>query len=155
MTASDTIHSTFTIERVYSASPERVFEAFRDPAVKRVWFAEVENFEIDQFDCELRVGGHDVCRFRTADGTAIRNDTYYHDIVDSRRIVYEYAMRVGDHLISASLSTIEFTSHESGTRLTYTEQGAFFDGADKPGSREHGCKMLLERLADTIEGAKQ
>jgi hypothetical protein len=35
-------------------------------------------------------------------------------------------------------------------RLMYTEQGAFFDGADGPSSRKQGWNGLLERLAATL-----
>ena len=35
-------HSTFSIERKYTAKPERVFAAFADPAKKRRWFGEGE-----------------------------------------------------------------------------------------------------------------
>jgi uncharacterized protein YndB with AHSA1/START domain len=31
-------HATFAIERVYDASPARVFEAWADPVAKRRWF---------------------------------------------------------------------------------------------------------------------
>ena len=34
-----------------------------------------------------------------------------------------------------------------GTRLVYTEQGAFLDGADQPAGREAGCRELFEKLA--------
>ena len=37
-----------------------------------------------------------------------------------------------------------------GTRLVYTEQGAFFDGADKPEGREAGCRELLEKLGEEL-----
>ena len=32
----------------------------------------------------------------------------------------------------------------------YTEQGAFFDGADAVRQREHGCRWLLEQLAEEL-----
>jgi hypothetical protein len=33
-----------------------------------------------------------------------------------------------------------------GTRLTYTEQGAFLDGIDKPGARKGGIEWMLDNL---------
>ena len=41
------IHSTFVIERSYSATPERVFSAFADPAKKRRWFVEGEHHDVE------------------------------------------------------------------------------------------------------------
>ena len=38
-TPPSVLHSTYTIERTYAATPERVFAALSDPAKKRRWFA--------------------------------------------------------------------------------------------------------------------
>jgi hypothetical protein len=38
-----------------------------------------------------------------------------------------------------------------GTRLTVTEQGAFLDGYDDAGSREHGTGALLDALGASLE----
>jgi hypothetical protein len=48
--------------------------------------------------------------------------------------------------ISASLATVELLPDGAGTRLIYTEQGAFLDGADRPADREAGCRALLDNL---------
>jgi uncharacterized protein YndB with AHSA1/START domain len=71
----------------------------------------------------------------------------YLDIVPDRRIVIAYTMAIDGTNISASLGTVEFEAVGGGTRLIYTEQGAFFDGADGPSSRQQGWHGLLERLA--------
>ena len=42
-------------------------------------------------------------------------------------------MHIGDTRISVSLATIELKPEGTGTRLTFTEQGAFLDGYDDPG----------------------
>ena len=56
-------------------------------------------------------------------------------------------MTIGGNRISASLATIEFEPGGAGTRLTYTEQGAFLDGHDNAAQREAGCRELFEALA--------
>ncbi|WP_119460616.1 SRPBCC family protein [Rhodospirillaceae bacterium SYSU D60014] len=139
-------HATFVIERPYDASPARVFAAFADPVVKRRWFVEGEGWKVDEFEVDFRVGGYERSRFRYKEGPVIRNDTVYQDIVPDRRVIIAYSMTIGDTRISASLATVEFKLEGSGTRLVYTEQGAFLDGADKPADREAGCRMLLEAL---------
>lgn len=53
-------------------------------------------------------------------------------------------MHLDDKRISVSLATAEFTL--SGTRLIYTEQGAFFDGNDTLAAREQGTRDLLDAL---------
>ena len=78
------------------------------------------------------------------------NDTIYLDIVHDQRIVIAYTMTVNDTRISVSLATMEFAPSGEGTRLVYTEQGAFFEGARAAKQRENGCRWLLEQLAEEL-----
>ena len=147
---SSVVHSTFSIERTYPSPPARVFAAFSNQATKRRWFAEGEGWKIDEFTLDFRVGGREISRFRFNGGAPMGNDTVYLDIVSDRRIVLAYTMTVGDKRISVSLATVELTPSAKGTRLVYTEQGAFFDGADKPAGREAGCRELLDKLGEEL-----
>jgi uncharacterized protein YndB with AHSA1/START domain len=147
MSPSSIVHSTFVVERTYPAKAARVFAAFSNPAIKRHWFAEGEGWEVDEFTVDFREGGKETSRFRFKGGPAVSNDTVYQDIVPDNRIVFTYAMKIGDKRISASLASVELFATEAGTRLVYTEQGQFFDGADQPKQRELGCGELFDRLA--------
>ncbi len=145
-------HSTFVIERDYPASPDRVFDAFADPAKKRRWFAEGEGFIVDDYGLDFREGGREFGHFRMAEntplpGTAINNETRYQSIVPNQRIVFVYTMSFGTMCFSASQTTVELFPTGQGTHLVYTEQAAFFENADGPAMREAGCRSLLEQLA--------
>lgn len=151
MSSPSIVHNTFVIERTYPANAARVFAAFSNPAIKRRWFAEGEGWQIDAFDADFRVGGRETSRFRFKEGTPIANDTVYQDIVADKRIVFVYAMTVGDKRISASLASVELFTSGNGTRLVYTEQGQFFDGADQPKQRELGCAELFDALGEELK----
>jgi uncharacterized protein YndB with AHSA1/START domain len=71
----------------------------------------------------------------------------YLDIVVNERVVLAYTMTVGGKRISASQVTFELLSAGTGTQLVFTEQAAFFPGADGPQIREAGWRALLEQLA--------
>ncbi|UDL88143.1 SRPBCC family protein [Mesorhizobium sp. PAMC28654] len=148
------IHSTFTIERTYPQSPERVFFAFADKSMVRQWRIEGDGFAIAEFSFDFRVGGSEVSRFSYAGGPEIRLDAQFQDIVPGQRIVFSYRMAIGPQPLSASLTTVELTPSGEGTRLTYTEQGAFFDGADSVQGREEGTRGLLEALAAHLQKSK-
>lgn len=143
-------HSTFVIERMYPVAPERVFAAFSDPVKKRRWFAEGEEAKVEEFEMDFRVGGAERARFRSKDGHVFTNDTVYRDILPNRRIVIAYNMSVADTRISSSQSTMEFLPNGKGTDLIFTEQGAFFEGADGPQIREQGWRLIFERLASHL-----
>jgi len=146
-------HGTFTIERRYDASPARVFHAWSDPVAFRRWFVEGKGFTIHEWTHDFRVGGRSGGRFRHGDETndVWFNETEHLDIVPDRRIVLSYVMgREGpDGPIrnSASLATTELVADGAGTRLIYTEQGAFLESGDHIAMREHGCREMLEGLA--------
>lgn len=143
-------HSTFVIERNYPVAPERVFAAFSDVAKKRRWFAEGEGFDVEEFRMDFRVGGSEQIRFRSKDGRTFVNHTIYQDILPNRHIVFAYTMSVSDKRISSSQATVEFLPRGKGTDLIFTEQGAFFEGADGPQMREQGWGKLLDQLAKEL-----
>ncbi len=65
-----TVHSTFVIERSYPYTPERVFDAFAQPARKRLWYAEGDR-EIEEFAMDFRAGGSERLRYRFREGHPI------------------------------------------------------------------------------------
>jgi uncharacterized protein YndB with AHSA1/START domain len=150
METSSVNHSTFIIERNYGAAPHQVFAAWADPAQKRLWFADGEHAEIEEHRLDFRVGGIEktrrIIKGGPFEGTPLTNDSVYLDIVPDRRIVFAYTMTLGDKRISSSQATAEFLPNGKGTILAFTEQGAFFEGADGPEMREQGWKSLIGQL---------
>lgn len=146
MTDRSVIHATFTIERVYDASAARVFAAWADPAVKARWFAAGGDHELD-----FRVGGREVNRGHTTEGGTLTFESHYHDIVDRERIAYTSTLSAGDNVVTVSLTTVELTPDGDTTRLVLTEQGAFFDGHEQPGWREHGTRDWLGALDTELQ----
>jgi hypothetical protein len=65
-------------------------------------------------------------------------------------MVYVYDMHLaGGVHHSTSLATVELTPSGRGTRLVFTEQVAFLDGAEGPAvtaAREHGTAAHLDRI---------
>lgn len=84
------------------------------------------------------MGGREYSRFRFQAGPEVVNETVYQDIVPERRIIIAYWMTVGGQRISVSLATVEFEPAWSGTRLVFTEQGAYLDGLASVKDREEG-----------------
>ena len=151
-------HGMFTLERRYDASPERVYRAYADPVAFRRWFVEGEGWTIHEWVHDFRVGGaaHGRFRFGGEENAVYFNVTRYMDLEQNRRIVIAYVMgretAAGPQRFSASLATTELVADGDGTRLIYTEQGAFFGDRDTDGikMREQGCAELLEALAKEL-----
>jgi uncharacterized protein YndB with AHSA1/START domain len=135
-------HATFVVERTYDASPDRVFAAWSDPEAKARWFDGSEG----EVEFDFRVGGQERRRGTLPDGRAYTFKALYQDIVPGRRIVFTYDMLLDETRISVSVATVQFRPERAGTRLVFTEQGAFLDGHEMPGQREQGMGSLLDAL---------
>jgi uncharacterized protein YndB with AHSA1/START domain len=157
MNTSPVLHATFVIERAYPTTPQRIFAAFADPEQKRRWFVESEHAALEEYTLDFRVGGREQTRSRFSASapepvrdSELINEVWYQDIVLDRRIVTASTMALGDHRFSASQSTFEIAPTDSGAALRFTEQIAFFEGADGPELREAGWHQLFEQLAAKV-----
>jgi uncharacterized protein YndB with AHSA1/START domain len=140
-------HATFVVERTYDAPPDRVFAAWSDPRAKARWFDGSEG----EFELDFRVGGWERGRGTAPDGREYTFQALYQDIVPGRRIVYTYDMLLDGTRISVSVATAEFRPERDGTRLVFTEQGAFLDGHETPARREQGMGSLLASLGEWLQ----
>lgn len=150
MTERSVTHATFVVERTYDVSPAWVFAAWADPAVKSRWFAGPDDWGSGKHELDFRVGGREISRSGPEGGPIYSFDARYQDIVSDERIVYTYDMHVDEKRISVSLGTVELKPAGAGTRLTYTEQGAYLDGLDIPDQREQGTGTLLDALGEEL-----
>ncbi|GIP50037.1 hypothetical protein J53TS2_36280 [Paenibacillus sp. J53TS2] len=136
-------HGTFVIDKTYPTSRELVYNAMADAEAKARWFTKPEVFE-------FRVGGREFSSGEAPGGGLFTFDAIYQDIVPLERIVYTYVMDFNGVRFSVSITTIELTDTDGGTKLTFTEQGTFFDGLDAMENREHGSRELLELLGKSL-----
>ncbi len=147
-TAPKAFHGTFTIDRVYDASPARVFKAFADPKSKARWFAGPDGWKELQRDMDFRVGGQEIAHGRFPNGVESKFTARYHEIIPNERIVYIYDMHVNGAHMSVSLATVELSLKSGGkTALKFTEQAVYVDGKDGNENRREGTTFLLEQIA--------
>ncbi|HEU5470666.1 MAG TPA: SRPBCC family protein [Actinophytocola sp.] len=138
------LHTTFTLERDYPCTPERVFAAWADPATKARWFTALTG----EHRLDFRVGGTEsVLAPAIEDRPALRFEAVYHDIVPNERIVYTGVLYQEAVPATVSLTTVQLAPTEAGTRLLLTEQGTFLDDLEQPRWREQGTGDQLKALA--------
>jgi len=145
------VHATFHLERTYDAPAHRVWRALTDETAKQKWFGGAPgSWELLERHMDVRPGGRERLKGRWESGTVSTFDALYHDVIPNQRLVYSYEMHLDDRKISVSLATLQLEATGGKTTLTVTEQGAFLDGYDDAGSREHGTGQLLEALGASL-----
>jgi uncharacterized protein YndB with AHSA1/START domain len=143
-------HSTFVIERRFTAPVERVFAAWSDADTKRQWFSCHDDWSTVEYQLDFRVGGTERNAVVTDEGVVHTFHARFFDIVPGERIVYAYEMHVGDARISVSLVTVVFERSRATTDMTFTEQVVFLDGHGDGDERREGTEVGLDRLVAAL-----
>jgi uncharacterized protein YndB with AHSA1/START domain len=143
-------HATFVIERRFPANVERVFRAWSVAEKKKKWLACHDDWRTTQFELDFRVGGVETNTVERPDGVKHVFHARFLDIVENERIVYAYAMHIGEQRISASLVTVLFERDANITLMTFTEQVAFFDGHSDIDERREGTEAGLRNLDEVV-----
>jgi len=150
MSPRSAVHSTFVIERRFSAPVERVFAAWADAEKKRRWFACHDDWSTVEYQLDFRVDGTERNVVLTDAGVEHRFAARFFDIVANQRIVYAYDMFVGDVRFSVSLVTVVFERTLAATTVTFTEQVVFLDGHGDGDERREGTEVGLDRLVADV-----
>jgi uncharacterized protein YndB with AHSA1/START domain len=150
--ARSVVHATFHLERSYEAPIARVWKALTDQEAKQKWFSGTPGrWDLIERRMDVRVGGSEWLKGRWEGGMVSTFDAFYHDVIPEQRLVYSYVMHLDEKKISVSLATLQLTVANGKTTLKVTEQGAFLDGYDDAGSREHGTGHLLDSLGASLK----
>lgn len=149
LTARSVEHATFVMERVYPVSRERVYGAMANKDQKAKWFSDPSTVDDRQWDFDFREGGREY-ESGPFMGEIHTFDAVYLDIVENERISWAYNLFVSGVKLSSSFTVVELTTVPEGTKLTFTETGAFFDGHEKPALREQGTGWILDALGESL-----
>jgi uncharacterized protein YndB with AHSA1/START domain len=117
----DDSERTLVIERVFKASPERVFRAWTDPAVLVTWWGP-EGFTTPEFAFDLRTGGAWRTVMRSPDGTPHPVSGIYRAIDPPKRLVITWAWEEDGKRGHETEIEVTFVAIESGTRMRLVQR---------------------------------
>ena len=109
-----------TIEREIAAPPERLFDAWLDPALAKQFLFATPDGEIVRCDIDARIGGRFLIVDRRADGDAEHHGEFL-KIDRPRRISFHFR-GPGTEEGEWSTVTVNFEPTATGTRLTLTHE---------------------------------
>jgi uncharacterized protein YndB with AHSA1/START domain len=138
------------VVRRFEASPERVFDAWLQPATARRFLFATAAGEMQKVEIDARVGGGFVIVERRGEELAEHYGIYL-EIDRPRRLVFAFSTEKPDP--DGSLVTIDIVPHGSGCELTLTHRMApeWKDYAERT---QAGWTNILEGLARVLDAAQ-
>jgi len=140
---------SLTLTRHLAASPERVFDAWLDPAQARRFLFATPEGEMTTVEIDPRVGGEALIVERRGEVEALHR-LRYEAIERPRRLVFLFrACLAGDAETGEwTRVTIAIEPEGAGARLTLTHDGVWPDYEDRTRA---GWTMILDTLAAETE----
>jgi uncharacterized protein YndB with AHSA1/START domain len=131
---------TVRVTRRFSASAERVFDAWLDPARVGKWLFATKTGQMVRVEIDARVGGSFVIVERR-DGVDIEHVGTYLEIARPRKLVFTFAVPYYSSEITRV--TVHINPLGTGCELTLTHEGVLPDWASRT---ESGWNMILDGL---------
>ena len=105
------------VRRRFRAPPERVFDAWLDPALAGRWLFATASCPMARVEIDARVAGS-FCFAGDRHGTPVEHSGEYVEIVPHRRLVFTLCMADHPHVVTRV--TVELAAHKTGCELALT-----------------------------------
>ena len=133
--------NSLVIKRRFAASPERVYQAWIDPAVLTQWMGP-GNVTVSVAETDIRVGGAFKIVMDEPDGETYTASGTYEEIVENEKLVFNWTW---DHVEEITLVSIELSAmNDNETELTLTHTG--FAEKEARDHHEEGWNGCLDKL---------
>lgn len=132
------------LTKFIKAPRARVFEAWTQPEVMKLWFAPGAMI-VPLAETDVRVGGN--YRLQMQDGAKLHTTSgAYREIVPNEKLVFTWGWDVPER--QESLVTVEFRDKDGGTEVTLTHER--FANAEQTKEHTKGWIGCLDNLAARI-----
>jgi len=134
---------TLRVTRRFTATPERVFDAWLDPNTAGKWLFATPTGVMVRVEIDARSGGKFV--FVRRDGEDVEHVGEYLEIDRPRRLVFTFAVPKYSSVVTRV--AIDIAPTETGCELTLTHDGVLPEWASRT---ESGWTMILDGLGRTL-----
>jgi uncharacterized protein YndB with AHSA1/START domain len=133
------------VSRSFDASPERVFDAWLDPATAGKWLFATPTGQMVRLEIDARPGGSFLIVERR-DGEDVEHKGEYVELDRPSRIVFTFAVPRYSSLVTRV--ELDLVPAGSGCDLTLTHEGVLAEWAS---STEAGWRGILDGLAASLD----
>jgi uncharacterized protein YndB with AHSA1/START domain len=142
------------LTRMIDAPPEKVFEAWTDPALLKQWFAPLP-WTTSVVENDVRAGGSSLIVMRGPDGNEFPNPGVYLEVVKNERLVFTDAFTKAWEPSEKPFIVVELTFEDQGGKTKYTARVHHWTVADREAHEKmgfhEGWTTCTEQLAALVE----
>ncbi len=137
------------LTRLIDAPPEKVFQAWTDPALMVQWFTP-KPWETVRAETDVRPGGSSLIVMRGPDGTEFPNRGVYLEVVPNKRLVFTDAFTEAWTPSEKPFMTGVLTFENEGGKTRYTARVLHWSAADREAHEKMGFHEGWGKATDQL-----
>ena len=143
------------LKRTFNASPDKVFKAWTDPALLKLWFAPLP-WTVSKAEADVRPSGTNLIVMRSPEGQEFPGYGVYLEVIKNQRLVFTNAFtKAWEPSEQKPLMVVELTFEQQGDKTNYTARVLHWTIADREAHEKMGFHVgwvtCAEQLAALVE----
>lgn len=143
------------LTRLFTAPPEKIFNAWTDHGLLKQWFAPLP-WTVTKAETDVRSGGTNLIVMRSPEGQEFPSHGVYLEVIKNQRIVFTNAFtKAWEPSEQKPLMVVEVTFEQQGDFTNYTVRVHHWTIADRESHEKmgfhHGWVKCAEQLAALVE----
>ncbi len=143
------------LTRLFNAPPEKIFNAWTDPALLKQWFAPLP-WTVTKAEADVRAGGTNLIVMRSPEGQEFPGHGVYLEVIKNQRLVFTNAFtKAWEPSEQKPLMVVEVTLEQQGDITNYTARVRHWTIADRESHEKMGFHVgwvtCAEQLAALVE----
>ena len=130
----------------FSHPPAKLWQAWTDPAIAKLWFGSDPNGKVLNAKFDVRVNGTFSVTFANSDGTEFTCQGQYKEIILNQRLVFTWGWV--NPLESTELISLQFTPSEQGTLMIFEQSNI---DSNTSHNYEEGWRSTFQKLEKALE----
>ncbi|MEP7242313.1 MAG: SRPBCC family protein [Gammaproteobacteria bacterium] len=148
-TAATVADRELVLTRIINAPPAKVFEAWTNPGLLKLWFAPLP-WTTPFVETDVRPGGSSVITLRSPDGTDFPNSGVYLEVVKNERLVFTDAYTKAWEPSQKPFMTVILTFEDQGGKTKYTARVRHWTVEDREAHEKMGFHQGWGQCADQL-----
>ena len=126
--------------------PAKVWQAWTDPAIAKVWFGSDPNGTVLAAKMDVRINGVFAVTFANSDGTEFTAQGMYKEVHEPQRLVFTWGWANQPEV--NELISLEFSPDDDGTLMTFEQSN--IDPSTSMHNYEEGWRSTFQKLEKAL-----